>query len=671
MSEFITRVPNELRTYRLGMGYDTEGGERRNAAFHLDKLDKRSHIIRGEGSLRQSVTANASSSDISSNSFFQLAGKAEVTFWGVKASVSASMETEQSVSKTSFEQNVVVQSIIEGEAMEMTGITAMTKPVYNSAFEGFQKYYENVVTAATPSDYFQAYDTFTALYGDSCITRLNLIAGSALKVTVADSTNSTSKSDKYGAEGSVSTFAGGASVASNWGKSMQSQQGNQDLEIDVFHEPRSAVTAKFVMDLRDKYVSEKLDGMKNIEPKFTPGITPEIVRPTIPDPPERVDDKEPPKRGLSDKEIQEETDKKESPEQRKQKRKKRKQMVDKSKAGTIVRDHNAAKKSGKKSTGVSRLSMKKTTSVVTEEEIRLVEEEVSRDSTWDLGGFSPQSFETTKWSTLFPDLKKEFPLTENRIYITWLWLFYLTRLEFLQYLCFLVDVGDELADYWDRRSGGVKADLGNTKSDVTNFSVRCDQLKEDIVVVLKNNSDFSEADYLEKVLLFDERLGEDRDFSSQKVYDTFFDYYDVFHNNPLGFVAISKFGDAPFYKSSRSDSNYWAPIGNKLLPVLLIDASRVYPVINVDGASAMVDYDPRLNRFSVYSDDPIFSYQKDLYNAFAEEAYVKFGKTTYYGVSYRQLLLNGGKMFGVPFLSKLPFDSIVSPLSRSEEEEEA
>merc|ERR1712238_483443 len=152
----------------------------------------------------------------------------------------------------------------------------------------------------------------------------------------------------------------------------------------------------------------------------------------------------------SDKEIQEETDKKESPEQRKQKRKKRKQMVDKSKAGTVVRDHNNAKKSGKKSTGVSRSTMKKTTSVVTEEEIRLVEEEVSRDSsTWDLGGFSPQSFETTKWSALFPDLKREFPLTENRIYITRLWLFYLTRLEFLQYLCFLIDVGDDLAESWD------------------------------------------------------------------------------------------------------------------------------------------------------------------------------------------------------------------------------
>merc|ERR1712238_129813 len=483
-------------------------------------------------------------------------------------------------SNTSFEQNVVVQSIIEGEALVMTGITAMTEPVFNSAFKGFQDYYRNVVTAATPSDYFQAYDAFTALYGDSCITRLNLIAGSALKVTVSDSTSSTSKSDKYGAEGSVSTFGGGASVASNWGKSMESQQANQNLKIDVFHEPRTSVTATFVNDLRDTYVSEKLLGEAITDPKFTPGKTPKIKIPNIPPPPEKVEDKEPPKRVLSDKEIQEETDKKESPEQRKQKRKKRKQMVDKSKAGTVVRDHNNAKKSGKKSTGVFRLSMKKTTSVVTEEEIRLVEEEVSRDSsTWDLGGFSPQSFETTKWSTLFPDMKKEFPLTENRIYITWLWLFYLTRLEFLQYLRFLIDVGDDLAEYWVKYSGGVKADLLNTKSDARNFSDRCDKLKEDIVVVLKNNSDFSEADYLEKVLLFDERLGEDREFSSLMVYNTFFQYYDLFHDNPLGFVVgFDTTRGVRSYYNSRSNANASGPMGNKRLAERVVIHTYIHTV---------------------------------------------------------------------------------------------
>jgi len=681
MSEFITRVPNDLRIMRLGMGYDTEGGKKCNPAFHLDKLNRRGYIIQAEGTLDQSVTSNASSSEISSSSFFQLAGEAEVTYWGVTASVGASMDTEQSASNSSFKQNIVVQSIIKDEALEMIGIIGMTKPVYNSAFTEFQQYYKDVVTAATPSEYFRKYDRFTAMYGDSCITRLNLIAGSALKVTVSDSTSSESKSDKYGAEGSVSTFGGGVAVASNWGKSMQSQLSEQSLIVEVFHEPRSAVTAKFVNDLRDKYID--LNAMAELT-QFPKDETPEIIKPTIPPPPEDGEEEDPPKLHTTPKEIQEETDKNESPEQRKQKREKRKQMVKKSKAGAIVRNHNVVKKSGKKSTDVSRLTKKKTSSVVTEEEIRLVEEEVSRNSNfWDLGGFSPQSFVTTKWSTLFPDLKKEFPITENRIYITRLWMFYLTRLEFLQYLHFIIDVGDDLAEYWDKYSpGGVKADLLNTKSDAANFSDRCDKLKEDIAVVLKNNSDFSEADYLEKVLLFDERLGEDREFSSLMVYNTFFQYYDLFHNNPLGFVVgFDTTRGVRSYYNSRSNANASGPMGNKRLAILLIDANRRYPVINVNGNTTMAAYDASPNRPRFVAGGrgsgaiPIVHLNKDPNNAFAEEAYwTKIAIDTgveyyYYGVNYRHLQLNGGKMAGVPFLSKLPYDSIVSPLLRSEEEE--
>jgi len=326
---------------------------------------------------------------------------------------------------------------------------------------------------------------------------------------------------------------------------------------------------------------------------------------------------------------------------------------------------------------------------VTEEEIRLVEEEVSRDSsTWDLGGFSPQSFETTKWSTLFPDLKKEFPLTENRIYITRLWMFYLTRLEFLQYLHFLIDVGDDLAKWWASQPGGVKAILVNTENDAKFFAIHSDTLKKKIMKKLEDNSDFSEADYLETVLLFDEELRDDRHFTSKKVYNTFFDNYDVFHENPLGFVEASLFkmnelqqkymtrkGPKVMDRQWEWHTFEWKPTDGKRLPALLTDARRCYPVINVDGNSVMVYYQPcdceygthkpiKREFIAVDYKNWLMAFWKDpnTNNEFARETYDTGTKLRFYGLNYEHLERNGGKMVGVPFLGKLPFDSVLSPL---------
>merc|ERR1712238_220036 len=493
-------------------------------------------------------------------------------------------------------------------------------------------------------------------------------------------------------------MGGGVAVASNWGKSMQSQLSEQSLIVEVFHEPRSAVTAKFVNDLRDKYID--LNAMAELT-QFPKDETPEIIKPTIPPPPEDGEEEDPPKLHTTPKEIQEETDKNESPEQRKQKREKRKQMVKKSKAGAIVRNHNVVKKSGKKSTDVSRLTKKKTSSVVTEEEIRLVEEEVSRNSNfWDLGGFSPQSFVTTKWSTLFPDLKKGFPLTEKQIYITRLWMFYLTRLEFLQYLSFLVDVGDDLAAYWASQPGGEKANLENIKIDVTIFANHCtDKLKKKILSKSEEDSDFSEADYFEIVLSFDEQLRDVRGFKSIKVYEKFFDNYDVFHENPLGFVDASKSPTSFKYmtriisrsphSSQRGTSFEWKPTDGKSLAALLIDARRCYPVINVDGNSVMAYYQPEFTtyyfgkiafqlkpEFKIVSrgdfptGDFLKTFRQDPSNEFAQEIFSPTPTVAspnlincrFYGLNYEHLKYTNNKMFGVPFLNKLPFDSVVLPL---------
>jgi len=170
----------------------------------------------------------------------------------------------------------------------------------------------------------------------------------------------------------------------------------------------------------------------------------------------------------------------------------------------------------------------------------------------------------------------------------------LTRIEFLEYLNIIDDVGDDIAPHW----GEEKANLRNTKIDVQIFSELCDYLKKKIKFALDHQSVFSQVDYLDMIVDFNEKLDQkrdDRSFSSMKVYDTFFDNYDLFHNNPLGFVQVSHSGNGVEYTAVADPITLHHPIalhpvGTHVLPTLLTDARRCYPVINVDGNAVMVAY---------------------------------------------------------------------------------
>lgn len=239
----------------------------------------------------------------------------------------------------------------------------------------------------------------------------------------------------------------------------------------------------------------------------------------------------------------------------------------------------------------------------------------------------------------------------------------------LQYLHFLIDVSDDLARTWLQRPGGKKANLDNTKIDAKIFSKLCEDLKTKIVEAL-NEPGFSQVDYLDIILDFDDQVRIEKRFvfSSIKVYDTFFDNYDMFHENPLGFVRVSyDDNNRPTYVATGQTNNI-KPIDGRKLPLLLTDALRCYPVINVDGNTVLVYYSKH-GHFGMQEFHFLEDYHKDPNDGFAREAYTNLAsphKTYYYGVNYDHLDINGGMMVGVPFLSKLPFDNIVSALDRDD-----
>jgi len=251
----------------------------------------------------------------------------------------------------------------------------------------------------------------------------------------------------------------------------------------------------------------------------------------------------------------------------------------------------------------------------------------------------------------------------------------------LQYLNFLIDVGNDLALDWENM-GCKPANLDNTKNDERIFSKHCDDLKTKIEETL-NAPSFSQVHYLDIIRDFDDQLRSNHSFSSMTVYDTFFDNYDLFHNNPLGFVCVRKSqpNNPKYLTKDKYNREDYRPTDGKLLPALLTDAVRGYPVINVDGNTAMVYYGikelrPGSNpnqgaKFVSFHMYFLRDYSKVPNDTFAVEAYTSNGGTwlqyfDWYGVNYEHLDYNKGKMVGVPFLSKLPFDTIVSALDRDD-----
>eukprot|EP00751_Fragilariopsis_kerguelensis_P015969 CAMPEP_0170845776 /NCGR_PEP_ID=MMETSP0734-20130129/7768_1 /TAXON_ID=186038 /ORGANISM="Fragilariopsis kerguelensis, Strain L26-C5" /LENGTH=851 /DNA_ID=CAMNT_0011214627 /DNA_START=247 /DNA_END=2802 /DNA_ORIENTATION=+ len=613
INSFIPLIPEDVKSARIGSGFDTVTGKLKSRAevFHLGKLNRADLLEQIDGSLTTKYHVDQSSSDIQSNSFFGSDTEAKTSFWCVSASVGASMDKEKAQANSSFSENLVLQSLNTGGYMLVRGVTSLSDDVYNCTFDAFKDHYDPIMKATTTLEYFAAYENFSKIYGDSCVTKVHLIAGSALQITLRKEGSSQSSNAKYGASASVSTPLGGVSDAQKWGNGMKKKHAGGTMDCTEVHFPmgkNQPPTFEFIHAEYIKRVGQAIDTLQDKDEFLDPNVVAkdllDVTAPEI----EEVDldeTKEAPEKALPDDKIKEleEKDEKEqqikdgdedlNPEEyRKKKLHKTKKLKNnttkKNGASNVVKEGRRARKKKKK---YGLLSNNNTILTGVEDKSSLYGATPADYNGWDTGGFWVNGFETTKWTALFPQLKRTFPQDDSTIFIARAWLYLLTRIEFLEYLKLIIDVGDDIAYHW----GKEKADLRSTMVDARIFSDLCDYLKKKIAFALDHQSVFSQVDYLDMIVDFNEKLDQkrdDRSFSSMKVYDTFFDNYDVFHNNPLGFVQISHTVDGDEYTAYTEVGNptIKQSVGKASLPTLLTDARRCYPVINVDGNTVMVAY---------------------------------------------------------------------------------
>ena len=201
---------------------------------------------------------------------------------------------------------------------------------------------------------------------------------------------------------------------------------------------------------------------------------------------------------------------------------------------------------------------------------------------FDIGGYAPIGYAITPWTKLFPALASPVnTVTLSTMYIAKLYTYYLTRLQFGQYLSFLGDVGGD-------NCGNDAID-----DDVSFYDGLCATLYGSIVA-LEEGASVGESEYTKTVQDFENSLTagtNDEAFFSQKVYSFFFKNYQLLTQCAYGFVEVRRDAAANL---KDYGTNLWtyAPIPQNPFAILpmLEDACRYYPVVMRDGSCVFFQY---------------------------------------------------------------------------------
>jgi hypothetical protein len=232
---------------------------------------------------------------------------------------------------------------------------------------------------------------------------------------------------------------------------------------------------------------------------------------------------------------------------------------------------------------------------------------------WDIGGYDPVGYGVTPWEVLFPALSRFpalRPTTISSIYAAKLFTYYLTRLQFGQYLTFLSDVG------------GANCKNDAVEADTAFYAGHCDQLYQTITDTIATGA--VTKDGYEAVVKGNEtslatasQPKPQVKFYSQTVYSTFWTHYSTLCSFAYGLIEvredIDKNGNVipGAYLSTSGPKPVLGKDGNPILPPvyfstsgykpapnqpftllpMLEDSLRLYPVIVRDGNCSTFIYD--------------------------------------------------------------------------------
>jgi len=590
-------IPVDIRAARIGscMNTLTKTFKPLTPSFHPGKLNSKGllRFVGGKGTFK--VTANSSSYANADGSFFSLASEAEGSAWGCKASLGFKMGLAQRSAASGYGLNCFVSYVFEGQSIHL--LRASAQEYYNCMMESFQERYDRIMNSKTIPDYIKSYNEFTEEHGDGCVTTLYLTSGSAFRITLKQDSEEESNKHTYGVAAAINTPWGDGSVATEWGNDTASAIKEASLEVIGETIPQKSPTTKWCQDRVDKFMDKAISYLADKANAPSPPEIAKIESPKIPsDEPGKKKIPEA-KKKLNSVEIEntlikqlmfedgfKDVKKAEdyTSDDIEEYKKAQNELIEKLSPEQVVKEAENVRATLSDIEHKAEVKSRARASTTAEGDI------------WDLGDYIPFAYEITPWKELFPALKFELPSSFTSINIAKIFIFYLTRLEFSQYLMFLNDVGPILCEN------------DQIEIDAANFTQYCKDFLDVISNELKHSDNFSEEDCINLIHNFEAMLRDEENkgrFFSKKVYRTFFDKYQLFADNPYGFVIVR--GDPlspldPYEREARnrgykvSQSKFTAlpdPFG---VGKILEDANRAYPVITRNGKLKLAIYEDEL-----------------------------------------------------------------------------
>ncbi|MCI5162353.1 MAG: hypothetical protein D3917_10120 [Candidatus Electrothrix sp. AX5] len=469
--------------------------------------------------------------------------------------------TSKSVSKRQG-INCLVSYFYKNQKLVLLYEGSSPETLYNCMTNDFQKLYNDVMNAETNDEYLEKYNNFTQVYGHGCVTTLHLTAGSVFMINIGYSNDAEANSLRFGSSVSVNTPFGGGSVAGAWGKEVEASFSNATMSVTGENIPENTPTASWCSAMVDKFTNQAVSIL--CQPAGMISV-PNTSNPKSPELPERrnPDNKKIPSPVNTDsnltKELKDKIMKEDGYNDWNEYINAQKDAYEKTTPRNIVKD------------AISKIKKLNSDNILkninnSDKEIlnlhKNTDTALGSDS-WNLGGYIPYAYEVTPWSVLFPDLKLKLPQSFTSIYYAKIFTYYLTRLQFAQYLYFLHDVGESLEQYGNYAIS-FDADI---------YNAHCNNLLKKLAKIDK----IDEKIYTDTVKDFEESILTDNTFNSVIIYNKFYELYDFINHCQYGFVhvMIDKDNNYSYY----SGDNYTINLNIRSsfnITSLLKDATRLY-----------------------------------------------------------------------------------------------
>ena len=619
----LPEIPEEIRAARIGTCFDPIT---RRLLVNINAIDPGrlpeigSQFVNGSAQLM--VRSNATKSQNANQTYYGASATIKTPFAAIEASAAISNSSAENESAL----NCFCSYIYSGQHIRLMKLEPET--LYKCMTDDFQKYYDAVVTSQDSKTYLKNYFAFIQRFGYGCVTRLDLTSGSAFQMDVRYSDSSAASSSKYRLGGSISTPVGGGAIAAEFAENITKADSKASMILTEFDTPENTPTKEWCKGIRDAVMQMGFAELAKKPQAIAPYNGEGAKSPDLPK--GELIKKEKPKPKKSDfpyedmkKELMKEDDFKGTwdeyvKEQQKayEELKNRKKMVEDvlnenyrclNKPGYGINnsenigniDESHSDEACCKCCCCSRCSCckcscfnatcdckKDSTAIICEDEnIKEIQtwdfSEGSQAASWNLGGYIPCDFQVTPWKELFPDLASlDMPVTFTSIYISKIYIYYYTKLEFLGYLTCLADIPIHVEQH-----EGAKTDLAIYRKFCSDF---LNYLKKtvDSEKIINAKTYEKVVDYFENHI---QNLIDTSKFIHGFIYESFFKNYEFFSKNSYGLIRLDKEIEEYFAEEAEEVKYKELKRPVKIIP-LLKDAIRQYPFFTERGGLRQYSY---------------------------------------------------------------------------------